>query len=231
MAQFTATMDELRKEEKRNFLIFVVGWILILVFNKALGDCCWFFSEEAGEYSVAELASLVFYLAAVVVFVNIARIFKNKWYYCPAAFVFLLFLEEGDYGQILLNKSETNYYYDSEQFSLHTALLRPVHFAKHLDLSDLAEIGLIIAVTLAGPMVLKRKLKINTRAIYLWIPAILIGACYVANYAFILVPWECGRDSFEELIETILAASVFYLTALIEINLEKNVVAAENSSR
>src|SRR5688572_14868788 len=92
---------------------FVVTWIV--TFALLLGvRKCWFFDPTRGEFSVSELASLVFYALAVVIALG------KRWY-PVAALLLLLLLEEANYGQIFFASRET-LNDDEEQVSLHTRL-------------------------------------------------------------------------------------------------------------
>ncbi|OGR84079.1 MAG: hypothetical protein A2636_02245 [Elusimicrobia bacterium RIFCSPHIGHO2_01_FULL_64_10] len=210
-------MDVLAKRQNAAFWIFLVSWGLILFLNKAVGfPACWFYSDAQGEYSLAEIMTLIYYLFSVTILAFFAHKHKDRRFILPALFLFWLFLEEANYGQILLGRSGSNYVYDAEQLSIHTAYFRTLDVTRRLDLAEIFEYILEAVFAVGVPLILKRYFKMMIKPAVLWLPLAFFIFCNAANALGFLTPWECGGDSFDEIIETLLATTAFYYCCLLD---------------
>ncbi len=212
--------------QKFAFWYFFLGWMLVLYLNKHIGaPACWFYSDARGEYSFSENLSALSYLVSAILLFRSYRKYGQGLLLAGSAFCGWLMLEEIDYGQIFLNQSQTNYYYDEDQVSLHTLIMRPVQISWKWDLADVAALGLLIAVTAVVPIIFKRFYKMKAPWYVFALPSALAVFAYVGKYKGFLVPWECGHDSFEEISETIQATTTIYFTFLLNLHLKENVPA------
>ena len=206
------------KKERLVFGVFLVAWTSLLITNKWVGDC-WFYNDEAGEYAFSEMITLLFYFVSMVMLARFAVQFKNKRkiFIVPVLFILWLFLEECNYGQVFLGKSPTNYYNDEEQSSLHTAMLRPVYVDRTTDLAEVASFIVLILITAGIPLTLKYYFKFDVTGYVLWFPLALAFFCYLG----FLVPWDCGYDSFEEIVETLMSSVTVYYSFLVGLHLKR----------
>ncbi|MEM7601212.1 MAG: hypothetical protein AAF357_07310, partial [Verrucomicrobiota bacterium] len=78
--------------------------------------------------------------------------------------------------------------------------------------------------TVAIPLFLHFLLHGKTRFHHLITPFLLLILCHAGKWNAILVPWSCGYDAFEEMTETLLAATALYWSLLYLLN-----AVAENS--
>lgn len=208
--------------KKFAFWYFLCGWSGVIFLNKYIGaPHCWFYNDWRGEYAFSEIMTNLFYLASTILLFWMARRYAEKILYAPAAFIFWLLLEEANYGQIFLNKSETRYLYDEEQTAIHTEILRRIHFTWNMDMAEVTGVGILILITIGFPLALKHYFKISAKPYMLWLPCALTVFVFVGRYMDFLVPWECGYASFEEIYETLMASATVYFAYLLHLHLKE----------
>lgn len=205
----------MKRAHRIAFWTFLAFWTLTLFFNKAIGaPTCWFYSDKLGEYSFSEMLSAFAYLLTAILLYREHRKRADRLVLAAAAFNVWLMLEEINYGQVFLNASPTNYYFDEEQLSLHTSFLRPVSLGMPFDMAGLAAFVLHLAVVTIVPAVLRKRYKSAAPVYALALPLALSAFACVGRWQGFLVPWGCGRDSADEITETLLATSTVYFAAL-----------------
>lgn len=217
------------RRQDRVFWCFFTGWALIFVLNTYFGaPSCWFYSDARGEYSLSENLSAASYLASAILLCLAYRKYGRRLLLAAAAFSTWLMLEETNYGQIFFQRSATNFYYDADQFSLHSAILRPIKLGFFgLSLNDVAAFCVRVTILAIVPLVLKRHFKVKGPLIYFVLPLGLMIAARSGQHVEFFALAQCGSDSFNELVETVQATAAAYFTCLLLLHLkEKSATAA-----
>ena len=125
-------------------------------------------------------------------------------------FCVLFFLEEANWGQVFFASPGETLFENEDQTSLHTQYLRPVFVWGTMDAAELLSLFLYGAFTVAVPLAFVWPFKLRIPWYFLGVPFALLVLCYLGKWNSILIPWSCGYDAFEEIVETMLAASSLY---------------------